>query len=144
MPESLVHLRVPAALKGRWIRASRAAGMRLTDWITQAVEAHMTRTLATLQIPDDLDFSALKLSRAADGGVSFDWAPIARICAASGVDPAVFSDGPEDNVGALIARWYHAHRARGGAPDPVHEDLIAEAAAEDAAGQPVSLQPGRA
>lgn len=118
--------------------------MRLTDWITQAVEAHMTRTLTTLQIPDDLDFSALKLSRDADGAVSFDWAPIARICEASGVDPAVFSDGPEDNISALITRWYRAHRARGGAPDPVQEDLIAEAAAEDAAGQRISLQPGRA
>lgn len=144
MPESLIHLRVQAALKGRWIRASRAAGVRLTDWITQAVEGHMTRTLTTLHIPDDLDFSALKLSRDADGAVSFDWAPIARICAASGVDPAVFSDGPEDNVGALITLWYHTHRARGGAPDPVQEDLIAEAAAEEAAGQHVSLPPGRA
>lgn len=39
MTDALIHLRVPAATKGRWVRASRAAGMRLTDWITQAVEA---------------------------------------------------------------------------------------------------------
>jgi len=31
----------PAATKGRWVRASRAAGMRLTEWIVDAVEAHM-------------------------------------------------------------------------------------------------------
>lgn len=40
MTESLIHLRVQAATKGRWVRASRAAGMRLTDWIVDAVEAH--------------------------------------------------------------------------------------------------------
>lgn len=35
---ALVHLRVPASMKGRWVRASRAQGMRLTDYIVQAVE----------------------------------------------------------------------------------------------------------
>lgn len=40
MTDSLIHLRVPAALKGRWVRASRAAGMLLTDWIIEAVETH--------------------------------------------------------------------------------------------------------
>ena len=37
--DSIIHLRVPAALKARWVRESRAAGMRLTDWIVQRVEA---------------------------------------------------------------------------------------------------------
>ena len=37
--EALIHLRVPAELKARWVRESRAAGMRLTDWIVQRVEA---------------------------------------------------------------------------------------------------------
>ena len=32
--EALIHLRVPAELKARWVRESRSAGMRLTDWIT--------------------------------------------------------------------------------------------------------------
>lgn len=53
-----IHLRVPAAIKGRWIRASRAA--------------------------DDLSFSDLHLARDPDGALSFDWEPIERICAASG------------------------------------------------------------
>ena len=34
-----IYLRVPAATKGRWVRESRQAGLRLTDWITRAVEA---------------------------------------------------------------------------------------------------------
>lgn len=39
MSDAVVHLRVPAATKARWVRESRAAGMRLTDWITTRVEA---------------------------------------------------------------------------------------------------------
>ena len=35
--EALIHLRVPAELKARWVRESRSAGMRLTDWITARV-----------------------------------------------------------------------------------------------------------
>lgn len=37
--EALIHLRVPAATKARWVRQSRADGMKLTDWITNRVEA---------------------------------------------------------------------------------------------------------
>lgn len=38
MTDSIIHLRVPAALKSRWVRDSRAAGMRLTDWIIERVD----------------------------------------------------------------------------------------------------------
>lgn len=142
--ESLIHLRVPSAQKGRWVRASRTAGLRLTDWITQIVEAHlMNQALTTLRVPDDLDFSELKLSRDPDGAVSFDQAPIDRICAASGIDVALFAEA-ESNLGALIAAWYREHLSRGGARDPVQDDLIAEIAAEERLGQTVSLPPGRA
>jgi len=41
MTDALIHLRVPAATKARWVRESRAAGMRLTDWITNKVESTM-------------------------------------------------------------------------------------------------------
>jgi hypothetical protein len=142
--DATIHLRVPAALKGRWVRASRAAGMRLTDWIIDAVEAHMERQLATIAIPDGVKFADLKLQRDPDGAVSFDWAPIERICAASNLPIELLREGPEDNVAGLITRWYAAHREGGGEPDPVQEDLIAETLAEDAAGQPYSHQPGRA
>ena len=57
MTESLIHLRIPAAIKGRWVRASRAAGMRLTDYITAAVEAYMQHKTFTLVIPDGLEFA---------------------------------------------------------------------------------------
>lgn len=99
----------------------------------------------TIQIPDDLDFSALKLARdPATLDLSFDWEPIERICAASGIDIALFREQHEDNVSGLIAAWYFEHRARGGAPDLVEEQIIAEVHAEDALGiVNVQSAPGR-
>ncbi|MAX61533.1 MAG: hypothetical protein CMK46_06845 [Porticoccus sp.] len=142
MSESLIHLRVPAATKGRWIRASRAEGMRLTDWIAKAVEAQMPQALTRYTIPDGIDFADLRLARDPDGAVSFDTAPLVTICEASGIDPNLMSN--EDNASAMIMAWYAEHRRRGGAPDPVQDDLIAEVRAEERIGQTVSLPPGRA
>lgn len=144
MTDSTIHLRVPAATKARWVRASRAAGMRLTDYITEAVEAHMRRQVARIGIPVEVDFSDLRLARDPDGAVSFDWSVIERICTASGVPIEPLRNGPEGNVAGLIVNWYAAHRANGGNPDPVAEDLLAEVRAEDAAGQHISHAPGRA
>lgn len=144
MSDALISLRVPAATKGRWVRASRAAGQRLTDYITSAVEAYMQQQLTRLAIPDDIDFAALHLARDADGAVSFDWAVIERICRANNLPVELLREGPEDNIGALLIGWYSAHRNAGGAPDPVAEDLLAEVIAEDAAGQAFSYEPGRA
>lgn len=98
----------------------------------------------TIQIPEDLDFSELRLARDPDGMVSFDWSPIARICEASGIDVAVFRGAPEDNVASLITAWYREHLARGGARDAVQDDLIAEAQIEDERGGGISHPPGRA
>lgn len=44
MTDSLIHLRVPAATKARWVRQSRTEGKRLTDWITEKVERTMSKT----------------------------------------------------------------------------------------------------
>lgn len=139
--DALIHLRVPASTKARWVRASRQAGLRLTDWIARIVEAHM---VTTITIPDGVQFSDLQLARDPDGALSFDWAPLERICAVSNIDIALLRDGPEDNVAGLLAAWYAEHLRRGGARDPVQDDLIAETMAEDARGQSVSHQPGRA
>lgn len=99
----------------------------------------------TIVIPDDLDFADLKLARdPLTGDVSFDWGPIERICIESGIDVSVFRDQHEDNVSGLIVQWYREHLARGGARDPVQDDLIAETIAEDAHGDGLSHQPGRA
>lgn len=142
--DAYIQLRVSAATKGRWVRASRAAGVRLTDWIAQAAEAYMSQQQTRVLVPDDVEFENLHLTRDADGAVSFDWAPIERICEASGISVDVLKDGPEDNVSGLIVTWYSEHRRHGGAPDAVAEDLLAEVKAEDAADQRVSHKPGRA
>ena len=98
----------------------------------------------TLCIPDTIEFSDLRLQRENDGSVSFEWTTIEAICSASGLDCAVFRDSPEDNLAALINTWYEHHIADGGDPDPVQEDLIAEALAEEMLGGGLSYQPGSA
>jgi len=118
--------------------------MKLSDWLVERVEAQPMKKLVAIVIPDDVPFSALKLARDADGAVSFDWAPIERICAASGLDVGLLRDQPEDALAEVLTVWYRQHLAAGGAPDPVYVDLIGEVAAEDAAGQPYSHAPGRA
>lgn len=139
-----IHLTVTRSQKGRWIAAARASGKKLTDWLTEAAEAHMQQQLARVAIPDDIEFSDLHLARDPDGHLSFDWHPVSLICRASGLPLAVLQEGPEDNVCSLLTSWYMAHRAAGGAADPVMDDLLAEVDAEDAAGQPYSHAPGRA
>lgn len=60
------------------------------------------------------------------------------------VEVAIFRDAPEDNLAALLDAWYREHLARGGKADPVQEDLIAEAIAENQLGGGLSHSPGRA
>lgn len=43
--DALIHLRVPAATKARWVRESRAAGMRLTDWIVARIDGQKGETM---------------------------------------------------------------------------------------------------
>lgn len=50
--DALIHLRVPAALKARWVRDSRASGCKLTDWIVERVEA---QAMNIFPIPHTLD-----------------------------------------------------------------------------------------
>ncbi len=95
-------------------------------------------------IPEGLDFEALKLSRDTQtGDIEFEWSPIEKICEASGLEFELFQRS-EDNVSGLIMAWYAEHVARGGAPDPVQEDLIAETLAENEHGGGISHPPGRA
>jgi len=143
--DATIHLRVPATLKARWVRESRAAGMRLTDWIVQRVEAQTMDKITRISIPDGLTFADLRLARdPATGDVSFATDVIERVEAASGLPAGFLMGQDEDALADLIATWYASHLAAGGARDPVADDLIAEVRAEDAAGQPYSHAPGRA
>ena len=104
-----------------------------------------TTITAIIQIPHDVDFADLKLARdPATGNVEFDWAPIERICKASGLDVSLLRDQHEDNLAGLLNTWHSQHIAAGGQPDPTMQELIAEAMAENAHGHGYSHQPGRA
>ncbi|WP_156901721.1 hypothetical protein [Azohydromonas australica] len=73
-----------------------------------------------MTIPDGVEFADLRLSQdAGDGQVRFKIASIEAICEASDLDLGEILQGPQPLVGLLIAAWYAAHLARGGAPDPV-------------------------
>jgi hypothetical protein len=98
----------------------------------------------SISIPDTIEFSDLKLARDKDGMVSFDVETINKICNASGIDVAIFTQESEDNVSALIVAWYKSHITNGDHPDIVAEDLISEVRLEDSLGGGVSHQPGNA
>jgi hypothetical protein len=105
----------------------------------------MKTQLLKITIPPGLDFGDLKMSRIPETGeVEFDWTPIERLCEQNGLDVEIFRDSDEENVAGLINSWYFAHLENGGARDPVQDDLIAEAMAEDEHGGGFSLPPGRA
>lgn len=117
-----------AGTKSRWVSQSQQANMKLSDWIVKNVEASMSRQIKDrLIIPADLPFADLKLTRDAQTGhLKFDWAPIDRICAASGLDVRLFRDQPEDKIADVLSEWYTRHRAIGGQPDPIMEALVAQ------------------
>ncbi len=88
-------------------------------------------------IPESPDFSTLHLQcdSSTNGDIEFDWSLIEEICEASGIDIGEFSDSDENRVAMLVYQWYEEHRARGGAPDPVMEDIIIEAKLEESFGR---------
>lgn len=100
------------------------------------------KKLVKFTIPG-IPFADLNLKREPDGSVTFDAEVIMRICEASGIDPEITLHD-EDNVSEIITAWYAEHLAAGGDRDPVQDDLIAEAIAEDEHGGGISHQPGRA
>lgn len=55
---ALIHLNVPRETKARWVHASRAGGLRLTDWITGIVEAEMRRSDTRTEIEKETEHEA--------------------------------------------------------------------------------------
>ncbi|WP_298236369.1 hypothetical protein [uncultured Azohydromonas sp.] len=109
-----------------------------------AMEESSMRQLR-VTIPDGVEFADLCLSRdAEDGLLRFRMAPIEAICEASELDLDALVQGPRPLVGLLIAAWYETHLARGGAPDPVQEDLLEEARLQMEHGGGFTYPPGHA
>lgn len=96
----------------------------------------------TIHIPNGVTFADLELTREADGSLTFNLDVIEEIRVASGLPADAFND--EDDLASLIIGWYHAHLECGGARNEAADELIAEAEAEEAAGQPFSLPRGQA
>lgn len=124
---AIINLRVPAVLKGRWIRAAQAAGMQLTDWIVLRMEQSV---LASIRVPIDVTFSDLNLHYESSG-MSFDLAPLERLCEASGIDPDLLRNPDDGRITKLIIRWYGIHLAMGGERDSAADALTAAVYAED-------------
>lgn len=145
MTDTIV-ITAPAGTKNRWVRQSQREGLKLSDWINKQVEASVSHQIqARIIIPADVQFSDMKMARDPEtGDMTFDWAPVERICEASGIDVRLFREQSEDNIAGVLSMWYAQHRAAGGAPDRVMDDLIAEADIEDTHGHGYSHQPGQA
>jgi hypothetical protein len=138
-------INAPAGTKTRWVRQSQREGRKLSDWIIERVEQSMHKKTVAIVIPADVAFSDLKMARDSQtGDVAFDWSPLERICAASGVDIGLLRDQPEGNVGGVLSTWYRQHLTAGGMRDPVMDDLIGEVQIEDAHGGGQSYAPGQA
>lgn len=102
---------------------NQPAAIRRTFWIIIMTN----KKTVGITVPETVKFSDLKLTRdAVTRNISFEWGPINAICAASGIDPAIFLNEGADNVAELINVWYAMHRNAGGSPDPVQEELIKE------------------
>lgn len=52
---SVIHINVPRAAKARWVKASQARGMKMTDWLIEAADrAAGERPMNVYPIPDTL------------------------------------------------------------------------------------------
>ena len=48
---SVIHINAPRAMKARWVKASQARGIKLTDWIIERLEA---RSMNVYPIPESI------------------------------------------------------------------------------------------
>jgi hypothetical protein len=95
-------------------------------------------------IPPDVNFADLKLSfDSTSGELKCEWAPIARVCEASGINPDDF-EASDKALPTLLVLWYAAHlRLRGGAVDPVASRLHLDEALLIGSGRGFMWLPGR-
>jgi hypothetical protein len=98
-------------------------------------------------IPTGMNFSNLALVRDPDRRVGMDIEAMCKVLETSNICPDCFF-GNHEMMSLLLTTWYNSHLARGGAPDPVMEQLKVEAHAEQAfeaaAGDKFIHEPGNA
>lgn len=54
MSDALIHLRIPAETKVRWVRESRNEGKRLTYWIIEKIEGTKMHTMYIYRTEDNV------------------------------------------------------------------------------------------
>jgi len=97
-----------------------------------------------LTIPPDVQFTDLKFGLdSTTGGLTFESAPIIRICQASGIPIEAMRDD-EENLYQVIVYLYAKHVEKGGALDPVLDDMRKELEAQDEKGGGNNHPPGHA
>lgn len=107
--------------------------------MNRTTDMYTTKVIG-IAIPRGVTFADLELVRnPLILEVKFSWAPIEAICQENGLDPTIFQDDCELNLAFLLNGWYAAHRASGGAPDLVAEQLLAESEAELCADDPARV-----
>ena len=95
-----------------------------------------------ITIPAGLGFAELALEREPrTRRLLYKPVPLERLVSANrlAIRGTMFEE--EDLAAWLIAEWYLAHRVRGGEPDPIAEEVLAEIVALQATNIP-ALQPG--
>jgi len=80
-------------------------------------------TVSSLVVPDSVEFADLNL-RVNGEGLDFDWAPIERVCEASGLPTKALQSVPSSTILEVIRAWYIAHRRNGGPPDVAAESMV--------------------
>ena len=92
----------------------------------------------------DVSFTDLELKRQPDGMMSIVWAPVRRLCAASGVDYLRVRNSDESVLIALVVGWYKVHRENGGSVNEVAEELLGEVRVEESLDGGFIFPPGHA
>lgn len=96
-----------------------------------------------IKVPPAANFSALKLTRDAAGGLHYRPEPLSACCSANGFDIEM-TLGNEVLASVVIAEWYLAYRKAGGRPDSVADEILAACAdkIDYTEPRPLSLCPG--
>lgn len=97
-----------------------------------------------MRLIEGVDYADLKLRYEPEGSdiVSFDADVLIAFCRANNLPADAWLN--EDNIATVMAKWYRLHRAAGGAPDPVREQIAFEVELEDRLGGGFSHEGGRA
>lgn len=80
-------------------------------------------SLLTLKLPDGYTFADLRLRRCETDAIDLDMDLVQLICKLNGLDFDKVCQDPGPVVSTILTIWYKNHRAQGGQPDALMEEL---------------------